>query len=88
MDIINISKTKKTATVSLSADELVKLCNVLYHATDKDKNNLYNQIYSNMMIARDLCQYGHIDDFCLERIVKCRGIDCIKELLEQETTEV
>ena len=23
--------------------------------------------------ARDLCQYGHIDDFCLQNIVKCRS---------------
>ena len=24
------------------------------------------------MMARDLCQYGHIDDFCLRNIVQCR----------------
>ena len=26
------------------------------------------------MIARDICQYGHIDNFCLEQIVKERNI--------------
>ena len=26
------------------------------------------------MIARDICQYGHIDDFCLEQIIKERNI--------------
>ena len=26
-----------------------------------------------MMMARDLCQYGHIDDFCLQNIVRYRS---------------
>ena len=25
------------------------------------------------MMARDLCQYGHVDNFCLSNIVKCRN---------------
>ena len=25
------------------------------------------------MMARDLCQYGHVDNFCLSNIVKCRS---------------
>lgn len=31
------------------------------------------QLYSDMMMARDLCRYGHVDDFCLHNIVKCRS---------------
>lgn len=27
---------------------------------------------NDIMMTRDLCQYGHIDDFCLQNIVKCR----------------
>ena len=26
-----------------------------------------------MMMARDICQYGHVDNFCLHNIVKCRN---------------
>ena len=73
MDIQNISKKDREVTVTLSADELVKICNVLYGTSDENKNNLYYKLYSEMMIARDMCQYGHVDDFCLERIVKCRN---------------
>ena len=73
MNIQNISKENKEATITLSADELVKICNVLYGTADKEKTDLYYQLYSEMMIARDMCQYGHIDNFCLENIVKCRN---------------
>lgn len=72
MEIMQLSKEKKEATIRLSADELVKLTNVLYHATEEDKNNLYYQVHSDLLMARDLCQYGHIDKFCLSEINKCR----------------
>lgn len=73
MNIQNISKKDREVTVELSADELVKLCNVLYSTEDKHKNELYYQLYSELMMARDLCQYGHVDNFCLGNIVKCRN---------------
>lgn len=31
------------------------------------------QLYSDMMIDRDLCQYGHVDNFCLRNVVACRN---------------
>ena len=71
MNIRSISKEDKKAVVALSADELVKICNALYN--DNADDVAKNQLYSEMMIARDICQYGHIDDFCLDRIVECRG---------------
>lgn len=84
MNISSISKKDKEVVVSLSADELVKLCNVLYSTKEEDKNELYHKLYSEMMIARDMCQYGHIDNFCLASIVKCRGIDKVKNELKEE----
>lgn len=72
MDILSISKKEKEAVVRLSSDELVKLANVLYHAKDSDKNNLYYKLYGEVMLARDLSQYGHIDGYCLAKIVECR----------------
>lgn len=72
MNILNVSKNERKAVVSLTADELVKLANVLYNAPDGDKNNLYYKLYSEIMLARDLSQYGHIDGFCFEKIAECR----------------
>ena len=40
--------------------------------TDK-KNEKFLQLYSDMTMARDLCQYGHVDNFCLHRITICRN---------------
>ena len=73
MNIQNISKNDRDVTVTLSSDELVKLCNVLYHARDKyDGDNLYHEIKSYLMIARDISQYGNIDDTTLSKIIKER----------------
>ena len=74
MDIQNISKEDREVTVTLSADELIKICNVFYSTNMANKNELYYRLYSDMMIARDLCQYGHIDNVCLKRIVDCRNL--------------
>lgn len=84
MNIKKISKEDNEVIVSLSTDELVKICNVLYNAKEDDKNELYYKLYSEMMIARDMCQYGHIDNFCISRIVKCRGLDKIKAELKED----
>ena len=73
MNILNINKEKKEVVIKLSSDELVKLTNVLYHAPDADRNSLYYKLHGDLMIARDLAQYGHIDDYCLGRIVECRN---------------
>ena len=40
--------------------------------TDK-KNEKFLQLYSDMTMARDLCQYGHVDNFCLRNVVACRN---------------
>lgn len=73
MDIQSISKTDKVAVVKLTADELVILGNALYTASkDCENNQKAHQLYSEVIIARDLSQYGHIDDFCLEQINKHR----------------
>ena len=73
MDILNISKKDKKVNVVLSSDELVKLCDILHSTDDRYANELFHKLYGEMMIARDLCQYGHIDDYSLELIVKCRN---------------
>ena len=74
MEIESILKQEREATVSLSADELVIVCNALYSQFGEKKDNEnFLQLYSDMMMARDLCQYGHVDNFCLHNIVKCRN---------------
>lgn len=79
MDILSISKEDRESVVILDSTELVTLCNVLYQATkDENVQAIVYKLYGNLMIARDLSQYGHIDAFCLEQIVKCR--EKVKEL--------
>ena len=73
MEMLSISKKDNEAIVRLSSDELVKLSNVLYHAPDSDRNELFYKLYGEVMIARDLSQYGHIDGFCFEKITECRN---------------
>lgn len=78
MNIQNISKKDREVTINLSADELVKICNIFYQ-TEKGEDDLYHKLYSEFMIARDLCQYGHIDNFCLSEIVKNRN-SCMSKI--------
>lgn len=73
MNIQNISKKDKNVTIELSADELVTICNVLALSTELKNKENYLQLYSDMALARDLCQYGHVDNFCLTDIVHCRN---------------
>lgn len=73
MNIHEISKERGRVVVELSADDLINICNSLYSQFEKN-NARFLQLYSDMMMIRDLCQYGHIDDFCLGRITECRNI--------------
>lgn len=74
MNIQTISKEKKEVMVELTADDLGIICNALYaQLGEKKHNDTFMQFYSDMMMAKDLCRYGHVDDFCLHNIVKCRS---------------
>lgn len=79
MTIISVSNQANEAVVRLDSDELVALCNMLSHETKADNTKvIIYKLYDNFMIARDLSQYGHIDAFCLDKIIKCR--EKIKEM--------
>ena len=79
MTILSVSKEKNESVIQLNADELVALCNVLYRETRIDpKQAIIYKLYGDLMIARDLSQYGHIDAFCYEKIGACR--EKVKEL--------
>lgn len=73
MNILNISKTNGNATLLLSSNELVAICNALYKAPENHKNNEFYKLYGDMLIARDLSQYGSLDAFCLEKVMECRN---------------
>lgn len=87
MDILNISKEKGEATVKLTADELVKLCNALYDIKEEQKDTTYWNLYNELMIACDLCQHGHIDNFCFSQIVKCREHLTVAKNSKKESVE-
>lgn len=60
--------------VELTTDDLGIICNALYaQLGEKKHNDTFMQLYSDMMMARNLCRYGHVDDSCLHNIVKCRS---------------
>lgn len=74
MNIQTISKEEKKVMAELTADDLVIICNALYaQLGEKKYKDNFMHLYSDMMMARDLCQYGHVDNFCLHNIVKCRS---------------
>lgn len=86
MNIQTISKEKKEVIVELTADDLIIICNTLYAQSGEERNNNYfMQLYSDMMMTRDLCQYGHVDNFCLHNIVKCRSE--LRGLLSEDDIE-
>lgn len=80
MNIQSISKEKREVTVCLNADELVMLGNIMHlastHANQKNPSNTEKlaSLYADIILARDLCQYGHLDNFSLSRIVKNRNL--------------
>lgn len=62
MKILSISKEKSEVVMSLSSNDLVKICNVFYNTPEEQRDNLYHKLYADMIIARNLTQYVHIDD--------------------------
>ena len=75
MDILEISKLKKEANITLDAGELVTLCNVFYamtENTDHKKSITFYGMYDKFMMHNDLVQYGHIDTFRIEKMMECR----------------
>lgn len=87
MNMQTISKEKREVMVELTADDLIIICNALYAQSGEERNNNYfMQLYSDMMMAKDLCQYGHVDDFCLHNIIKCRSE--LRGLLSEDDIEI
>lgn len=74
MDIQNISKESRECTIKLSVDELVMICNSFHHAEKNyEHSDLFHNLFSEMIIANNLCQYGHLDNFALSQIIKKRN---------------
>ena len=72
MNILNIDKSKKEVVVTLSADELIKLCNCMYKTDEKNQEGIFHNLYGELIIARELSQYGHIDNWALSKIIEQR----------------
>ncbi len=69
----------REVTVRLSADEIVKLCNSLHYAPEKQQNDIYHKLYSDLLLVRDICQYGRIDNWGLAKVVEQRGLGNINK---------
>lgn len=77
MHIEKLSVKDREVTVRLSADEIVKLCNSLHYTPEKQQNDIYHKLYSDLLLVRDICQYGRIDNWGLAKVVEQRGLDNI-----------
>ena len=75
MTIVSVSCEERKATITLDASELVELCNAMYFAS-KEKETTHHKrfyhIYGDLMMARDLSHYGHLDGFSFNAIAECR----------------
>lgn len=64
--------------VILSADELTMFANLMYYYKKNWKdgkemskpNERFYGTYAQILTARDLCQYGHLDSFTLDRLLE------------------
>lgn len=64
--------------VTLTADELTMFANLMYYykknwnnVKDASKpNERFYGTYAQILTARDLCQYGHLDSFTLDRLLE------------------
>lgn len=73
---INEVRTRE-ADVTLNADELVMIHNMLYfysrfHHMDPDASKpgqRFHELYIDVNIAKDLCQYGHLDSFSIDQLI-------------------
>lgn len=64
----------------LDAEEVKCLCEALYSAYyDNEDNPIFSKLYSELIIARDLCLYGHLDNFGIANVVSCGDIKKISE---------
>ena len=73
MQILNLSKEDDEAIIRLDATELTTLCNSLYYCRKEMlKNEIYHKIFGDLLVARNLLSYGHIDDFAFDRIARQR----------------
>ena len=70
MEINNLSKTDREVVLKLTSEELEKLSVALKHMPVDEKDELYYSLYSEILLAKDLIQFGRIL-FSFEEIKKC-----------------
>lgn len=77
---MNIEKIEHDdcVNVTLDTEEVKCLCEALYCAYNED-NPVFSKLYSELIIARDICLYGHLDDFGIASVVSCKDIKKISE---------
>lgn len=74
MRTMNIDASEKEVVLCLDYAELIEICNALHYAEKSgNKRQRFYRLYGNLMLARDLCQYGNIDNFSLKKIQECRN---------------
>lgn len=72
MTIHNIDHVAHKAVIELSSDELVLLTNALYEMEKIDGRDSLRTLHADLIIARDITQYGGLDSCSLEDVAKRR----------------
>ena len=77
MRIDKISHTEHFGSVTLSREELILIANAVYSKFIKDvkePKETVSKLYSSIIIARDLVDYGGLDSFSIESLAKLHGL--------------
>lgn len=53
--------------------------NSLHYTPEKQQNDIYHKLYSDLLLMRDICQYGRIDNWGLAKVVEQRGLGNINK---------
>lgn len=76
MKIQNISKPDAEIIVTMSTSDTICLCNAIYKAINEnygcESDTRLQELYADLMLARDLSQYGHLDTHSFNCIAEAR----------------
>lgn len=79
---INKMNKDKDITITFSRDEICHVCNYMYRGGANSEIKGMD-LYSDLTIARDIVDYGHIDSFTLDKAVQMKKEKVFKTLREE-----
>ena len=83
-------QTSKNVDITINSDELMLLQNIITAIPpsteyDPKQHKVVGKLYADLILASDLVQYGHIDNFTLNSIVIARSNDLDSARIRKST---